>query len=667
MSRYLHFSLGPVQGFVAQARRTRDFWAGSFILSYLSGVAMKSILAEGGEVLFPEPDPEFLSWLGNPNPERGRRGPTQGSVPNRFKAKVDDGFEPTTIEKSVRDAWREIADLVWREDIADLGEDCRDESERIALDPSKEIWRRQVEGFWEIAWIVTDEAGANDLLDRRKLWRDHQGPDEPGIKCSLMEGWQELSGATQPGDPRLEAFWRVVQTRIKGNDLREGEHLCALALIKRRFARHLKSLRVPLNGWVLHGWDLPTAVPSVTYLAAAPWLARVIPRVAASSMDRFQKAASKLSQGYGEWHSDLRCLVEAEGDRGKSAQRFRALDGGLFFESNLENAKVYPDRGLASKVQQALANLQKEAGVGAPAPFYAALMMDGDSLGLHLRVQKNQPLISQALADFTRDVPAIVSDHSGFLVYAGGDDVLALLPLDWALECTVALREAYLRCFTDRLDSTLSGALVIAHHRVPLHRVLRDVHRLLDDVAKEERGRDALAINVQTLGASFLEWSMPWDSALEQRTDSDGSSNELRIDALAREFAVADHELSDTNNDEQNERFSSGFFFRIGKLFALINPRKGREDDPSLSETQAVDLMTSEYLASGLRRGGGLGDRGPAKPSVTLQRARQIVGRLLTQCRPVTRGPKGKQHVSPRLEPDGSLLVRFLAFKRRGS
>jgi CRISPR-associated protein Cmr2 len=36
----LHFSLGPVQGFVAQARRTRDFWAGSFILSYLAGQAM---------------------------------------------------------------------------------------------------------------------------------------------------------------------------------------------------------------------------------------------------------------------------------------------------------------------------------------------------------------------------------------------------------------------------------------------------------------------------------------------------------------------------------------------------------------------------------------------------------------------------------------------------
>ena len=34
--KYFHFTLGPVQSFVAQARRTRDFWAGSFLLSWLA-------------------------------------------------------------------------------------------------------------------------------------------------------------------------------------------------------------------------------------------------------------------------------------------------------------------------------------------------------------------------------------------------------------------------------------------------------------------------------------------------------------------------------------------------------------------------------------------------------------------------------------------------------
>ena len=44
MKRILHLSIGPVQTFVAQARRTRDFWAGSFLLSWLSGQAMAAVL-----------------------------------------------------------------------------------------------------------------------------------------------------------------------------------------------------------------------------------------------------------------------------------------------------------------------------------------------------------------------------------------------------------------------------------------------------------------------------------------------------------------------------------------------------------------------------------------------------------------------------------------------
>ena len=57
------FTLGPVQGFVAQARRTRDFWAGSFILSWLSSVAIASIQKQGGTVEFPVPDAAYLRHL----------------------------------------------------------------------------------------------------------------------------------------------------------------------------------------------------------------------------------------------------------------------------------------------------------------------------------------------------------------------------------------------------------------------------------------------------------------------------------------------------------------------------------------------------------------------------------------------------------------------------
>ena len=63
MSQYFHFTMGPVQEFVAQARRTRDFWAGSFLLSWLSAVAMREVRHQGGTIVFPLPSEAFMQAL----------------------------------------------------------------------------------------------------------------------------------------------------------------------------------------------------------------------------------------------------------------------------------------------------------------------------------------------------------------------------------------------------------------------------------------------------------------------------------------------------------------------------------------------------------------------------------------------------------------------------
>ena len=52
--KIMHFTLGPVQGFIGDARRTRDFWAGSFLLSWLSGHAMAALDATGKRIVFPQ-------------------------------------------------------------------------------------------------------------------------------------------------------------------------------------------------------------------------------------------------------------------------------------------------------------------------------------------------------------------------------------------------------------------------------------------------------------------------------------------------------------------------------------------------------------------------------------------------------------------------------------
>ena len=53
MSHLLVISVGPVQEFIAAARRTRDLWFGSRLLSEISRAVAKSVESQGGKLIFP--------------------------------------------------------------------------------------------------------------------------------------------------------------------------------------------------------------------------------------------------------------------------------------------------------------------------------------------------------------------------------------------------------------------------------------------------------------------------------------------------------------------------------------------------------------------------------------------------------------------------------------
>jgi len=169
----LHFTIGPVQEFVAQARRTRDFWAGSFLLSYLSGQAMLAILDTGGRIVFPQvhdstliPTDPLLKAIKEPKAVTSANAPRIATLPNRFMAtfeKLDEkdiGQIARKARQAVRAAWKTIAKAVWREYIQPA---CI--ASKADLDEVWIIWERQTRGFWDIAWVV---AGADQ--DVRQSW-----------------------------------------------------------------------------------------------------------------------------------------------------------------------------------------------------------------------------------------------------------------------------------------------------------------------------------------------------------------------------------------------------------------------------------------------------------------------------------------------------------------
>ncbi len=591
--QYFHFTLGPVQAFVAQARRTRDFWAGSFLLSWLASVAMQEVKAQGGEIEFPLPDDDYLKYLTGAASDTAK-APKQGSIPNRFKAmkaRVPEHFNPALVTEAVQKAWTELAELVWSGDLSFCGNQTR------------AVWDRQVTGFWDMTWVLTENASESNLLDRRKNWRTYMAPTEGGVSCMMMDGWQELSAELRPGKA-LNQFWREVLFKSAGSglktDLRPGEYLCAIAFIKRRFARYFQNLRLNFDGpvegynkWRLHGWSVPVNVPSVNYLAAAPWLANSILLSRADTnlhaeIKNLEFGISQLENSREVRSFSITRVAKACEDAQWQDKGWKHLNGRYFYEDELVLMRDRSDDSDEKHhLDQLLPRLQKiQRVVGKPSDFYAILLMDGDSLGSQMSDANKQTGISSALNAFTRSVAEVVNQYSGFLVYAGGDDVLALLSVDDALACADALRQHYNQCFANEnlkqkqngqatITSSLSGALLFCHYKTPLAQNLAKAHPLLDDIAKDECGRDSLAVRVMKPGGEYCTWSTPWVTGGVSRVEK---VNQLAALLMAEKAA--------------DDRFSRKFFFKLEELVDTL----GLDRDVRNIKGELLPAMPAEMI-----------------------------------------------------------------------
>ena len=626
-------TLGPVQGFVGQARRTRDFWAGSFLLSWLSGVAMNDVIAQGGRIEFPHPDGNFMDAVrGELDPNR--QAPNHGALPNRFKsilARVGQDFDPERVTQSITTAWRGLADLVWQQTMAPALVSMNDQQQSMTL----EIWQRQVAGFWEISWCQSDAGDTElDLLQRRKNLRIHLAGDEPGVKCMMMDGYQELSGTPTPNAMALKSFWDSVRRQLNPGDLRAGECLCALALIKRVFAHYFDQLQVPLQNWSVSGWPLPTTVPSIPYLAATHWIEHAIqrsdePRVA-SAWQSFFEQGKQLAGALNERSNPLRCLADLAATD-PAARDWASLDGNLYFPYLLADENLFEDREVADKTARAFDQLRAQVGLSEPSPFYAVLLMDGDSLGSQMGDLRKQAKISEALNQFTSDVERLVDEHHGFLVYAGGDDVLALMPLEDALGCAAALHRGYNRAFANvnpeldtPIETSISAAVVYSHIKQPLTTTLLRAHALLDDVAKDRCGRNSLAVEVWKPGGRHLQWALPWEQCC--------AGEQPYLGLWAEQWR---------DNQDQLGKFTQGF---LQRAIALLE----RLGSSNIDDSTCRALVVAEYRHSGLQS---------ANESV-------VVDGFLSQARRYRRANSDDSTTQlPGYQTDSFKLLRFLIQK----
>ena len=622
---HLHFTFGPVQSFVAQARRTRDLYAGSFLLSHLAIAAMAEAEAAGGKVILPD-----YSSLKSQKTEHA-------IAPNRFVAEFPDETAAASAAKRASDAlltaWQNITAQVWKnflDSIAAQGNDTR------------AIWDRQTTGFWEIAWAAGKPEESN-LLDRRKNWRTPRTTIEGGDHCTLMGQWQELSGFIRSqADGRQEAFWQEVrkQSNVKKLDLEGDERLCAIAFVKRFFPQVSKeAIGRELN---LQSW------PSTVSIAAVPWL-RVIkdkPEIHADAKDY----AERVSDEPGARVSSARRLAALE-NFPPAAGDFAKLSGNFLNRTALENTRGTPltdqDKGRRAVLLEQLRGLEKATGDRA-GNFYALLLMDGDSMGKLIH-EHTPGAVASCLTRFASQIPAVIEkkEHSGICVYAGGDDLLAMLPLDAALKAVAEAREHYVKSFAESekpIQATVSASIVFTHYRCAFSHVLKYAHKLLDDVAKDGANRNAVAIGVLKPGGVACQWVGKFEHFIENRSH-----------CFAPLIAAYDKEAN-----REGRSLSSSFLYNLYERFGeLFKPARSGENGDDAGPNTADDpfdadaiqhLFVAEFLHGRL-------DKDPAKAEKQREQASHLMRQLIAVCNQPDLGRPSKR----RFDLDGARLVKFLA------
>ena len=466
-------------------------------------------------------------------------------MPNHFVVETcgDARTVADAAEESLKKAWLRVCEAVWKEYV---------EEAASFGNGTEEIWNRQTDAFWDVTWTAEPREKRGGPLARRKHWRSHPPPDEPGDKCTVMHDLQELSGFVRARDrEQQDRFWKHIRAGISDLDLRDNERLCAVALVKRLFPRVAEKAlawEVDASNW-----------PSTVYVGAVPWIRRVA------------KAAPELAKAYAQAVAHVAQdnifpmqQPSFEGLNVAGAGGFPKLDANYMHHNFVLDERLCPlkedvDRQRLACMLRSIHDTKDDEGqLGAPPTFYALLLADGDRLG-KLVSEAGGGNVSEALARFTDEVPEISHDHDGVAIYAGGDDVLAMLPVSHALECAEAVSKAYRAAFADTKASgkaTLSAAVVFAHVRMPLSHVVREAHGLLDDVAKDGNGRNSLAVGVYKPSGCHCQWVSSWD-----RTHAGTGGSAVNLLAELREA------LKPRGSEPG---LSASLIYRIRKSLALL-------------------------------------------------------------------------------------------------
>lgn len=595
---FLKFQLGPVQDFIAAARSVRDLWSGSHLLSWLMAAGLKALSAETGPdaVIFPNlrGQPLFdLHWreeLWNKVHISEQRSVWESlgwenrdlltpNLPNVFLAIVpaDRAAElGTKVAAAIQEEWQRIAARVWSE-CQEAG--LTNDEAGISAAYRKARFDAQIARFLAVSWQATP--WPQTLDDALKL---ADGFDK---EMPIQQARAKVQAVVAMATQHMPEGHRDGRYYVGGQDGPKTQlnniGLCWSVMLACN-SWQLDAVRQTRNfdaantgGWqtgtfnnkdALTGRDeavaggdewsrrattaggfWPSLFKKGDWLSASTLVKRVWHRAYLEKTWGLKTDSRGFpmpnTRGIAAHQPEVDCGNDETDEDAAPAEKYFAV---LAFDGDEIGKWVSGEK--TPQFSSQLADYRDSSGVQR---FGAQFYFEQPQFGAFL--QANRPLspsyhlqFSEALSNFALlCARPIVEAFDGRLIYAGGDDVVALVPADTALACAEALRLA----FTGREVKTANGTVLfrspapgflssddrkddhgrgrpipflvpgpaadasvgiaIAHFKSPLQDVVRAA-QAAEKRAKKQLGRSAVAVTLFKRSGETIEWGCKWES-----------------------------------------------------------------------------------------------------------------------------------------------------------
>lgn len=487
-------SIGPVQEFIAEARKVRDLWIGSQLISFVAGKAIEPFLHKAKVIL---PAQNIIGKTGSSG---------QASMPNQVLVLLREEELYDLVKRSKQNletAWDDLTNKIRKSIDGSIS----------AQGSYWKLWSTQLKDLWQYIWVAVPISD-NDLrnkyeekvrevqksLEARKATRSFaQCKGNSAFKCTQC-GKREVMG---PEDNRAnQAFWRKSAEKSEER-VKKGDRLCAVCLAKRFIDYRMLELKEPMK------------FDSTADLAAASYK-RALKGHLANEADR-----NDLMAGTNR-------LLRALGR--KAVESIDDIPGILFFSEELKPERLMKEffpwvektnREEADTIIKRIEKPSQEFNEKLnsknklhkiePCKYYALFSMDGDKIGKWLSEAgkvDEQKRRSELLGALAEEMCKEFKGKGWVPIYSGGDDFLAMGPLEEALAVALQARGR----FSQKLGGkSASAALVISHYHNPLRKALQTLRENVEQ-AKDVYNRDSLVLTVWLgSGAVFTgghQWHM---------------------------------------------------------------------------------------------------------------------------------------------------------------